>query len=191
MAGAFPHMPGVNQRIVEAERAEAAAQHALRILQGKEGAWEAELHAAQTRNVQLLSEVSCSQCSLGKNVLVQLASNSKSKHLYTHSRSLHQLATMVAQAGLDNNARVDTSWLHLAACCCKPAMASVFQAVPHVTSCVQCYVQCCLAVSLLVCLSICWSVCLSVCLSGCLSLCVHMSAPDWCTPAWCCRLPLL
>lgn len=45
------------QRVVQAENAEATAQQAVRALQKKEVAWEAELGAAQTSNAQLHTQV--------------------------------------------------------------------------------------------------------------------------------------
>ena len=47
----------INQRVEQAETAEATAQQAVRALQKKEAAWEAELGAAQTSNAQLHMQV--------------------------------------------------------------------------------------------------------------------------------------
>ena len=45
------------QRVMEAERAETAAQQVVKALQKKEAVWEAELGAAQTSNAQLHKQV--------------------------------------------------------------------------------------------------------------------------------------
>ena len=47
----------LSQRVMQAESAEATAQQAVRALQKKEAAWEAELGAAQTSNAQLHTQV--------------------------------------------------------------------------------------------------------------------------------------
>ena len=47
----------LRRRVVQAESAEATAQQAVRALQKKEVAWEAELGAAQTSNAQLHAQV--------------------------------------------------------------------------------------------------------------------------------------
>lgn len=47
----------LSQRVEQAETAEATAQQAVRALQKKEAAWEAELGAAQTSNAQLHMQV--------------------------------------------------------------------------------------------------------------------------------------
>ena len=56
-AGGFPSAQGTSQRVLDAERGESAAHQALRVLQRKEAAWEAELGAAQTSNAQLHMQV--------------------------------------------------------------------------------------------------------------------------------------
>ena len=61
-AGGFSSAQGMSQRIIDAERGESAAHQALRVLQRKEAAWEAELGAAQTSNAQLHIQVKGLPC---------------------------------------------------------------------------------------------------------------------------------
>ena len=50
-------MYGSSQKVAAAERAEKAAQQAVKALQRKEAVWEAELHAAQSSSAQLHKQV--------------------------------------------------------------------------------------------------------------------------------------